>query len=166
MTIPITAKYEIEIVSPGDNREYTSYTIQREITRYLSHSGLTPTTSTITGKIPGTRIIGKFELKRGQKITAAIGQQLRPGFNGKGGSGGSFLVLETDKEPELLLAAGGVGHLGSIQNYLTKIKDYFRWGGGGGFTGLGDGSFSADPNAKFDYHYVEYGYCEIKRINE
>lgn len=61
MEIPITAKYEIEIVSPGDHQEYTSYTIHQEITRYLLQE--TPTTSTITGKIPGTRIIANIFIK-------------------------------------------------------------------------------------------------------
>ena len=86
LTIPVTGKYKIEIVAPG--------TGQRLFKRF---------------SIPGVRIVAKFKLKRGQKITAALGQQPRFGFDGDGGSGGSFLVLETEKEPKLLLAAGGAG---------------------------------------------------------
>ena len=41
----------------------------------------------------------------------------------------------------------------------TKIdEDGRHWLGGGG-------SFSADPNAKFEHNYVEYGSCKIN-INQ
>ena len=56
---------------------------------------------------PGVRIIGRFELKKGQKITAALGQQ---GSDYCCGSGGSFLVLESDEGPKPLLIAGGAGY--------------------------------------------------------
>lgn len=81
----------------------------------------------------GVRVVGKFELKKGQKITAALGQQPF----GKGGSGGSFLVLETDKEQKLLLVAGGAGYSknkcfgeGSIKNVLSigQVPKEFRKG--------------------------------------
>ena len=202
------------------------------------------------------RIIGKFELKKGQKITAALGQQ------GNGyccGSGGSFLVLESEEGPKPLLIAGGAGRAGDKEEFArgnikqtavgnknigasgnqkffkgdkediffagagyikapqvsnladecvapNSYKDgltggkgdwygdvseggfgggggsyYMRvngdpkcyHGAGGGFTGGstkvvggscwggGGGSFSADPGAKFDHEYVEYGYCKI-----
>ena len=233
LTIPVSTVYEVELVAPGN-------------------SG--------SGKHPGVRIIGKFELKEGQKITAALGQQ---GSNGFCGSGGSFLVLESDEGPKPLLIAGGAGlaweddeefgrgnikqaavgneNVGtsgkqkffdgdkediycggagydeaprvsnlaegcvapkSYKEGLTGGKGvhrygdvmeggfggggggYFRevngeWkfycGAGGGFTGGstkvngrrcwggGGGSFSADPNAKFDHKYVEFGYCKIKK---
>ena len=101
MTIPVTAKYKIELVAPGTERD----------------------------KIPGVRIIAKFELKRGQKITAALGQQPKFALDGMNGSGGSFLVLESDKERKLLLAAGGAGSSrhknfgrGSTEGGLGKIK--------------------------------------------
>ena len=78
LEIPVSAVYEIELVAPGNY--------------YL--------------KTPGARIVGKFDLKRGQKITAALGQQ---GNDARCGSGGSFLVLESDGEPKPLLIAAGAG---------------------------------------------------------
>ena len=235
LTIPVSTVYEIELVAPGNSG-------------YKQH--------------PGVRIGAKFQLKKGEKITAALGQQ---GSSDWCGSGGSFLVLESDEEPKSLLIAGGAGctlsrdeefgrgnikqaavgneNLGtsgkqkkigffernniycagagfnkmpevpslakgcvapksykggltggkglSISgrvveggfgggggHYYRKGKDYF--GAGGGFTGGstrigkgyfgedvcfggGGGSFSSDPNAKFDHNYVEYGYCKIKK---
>ena len=78
LTIPVTAEYRIELVAPG--------------TPWHKH--------------PGVRIVGKFELKKGQKITAALGQQGKYFFCG---SGGSFLVLESDEGQKPLLIAGGAG---------------------------------------------------------
>ena len=209
------------------------------------------------------RINGKFELKKGQKVTAALGQQ---GSYSRCGSGGSFLVLESDQGPKPLLIAGGAGYArwndeefgrGNIkqaavgnENVGTSGKQEFsdgdmedvycagagfyeapevsdladgcvvpksykegltggkgvKWdgrvveggfgggggfyerkvngewkeyhGAGGGFTGGstkfdgwnclggGGGSYSADPNAKFDHIYVKYGYCKINRATE
>ena len=80
LTIPVTAEYKIEIVAPGNTFG--------------------------SGKHPGVRIVGNFELKKGQKITAALGQQ---GNDSDCGSGGSFLVLESDEGPKPLLIAGGAG---------------------------------------------------------
>ena len=77
LTIPVSTVYEIQLVAPG-NRET---------------------------KHPGVRINGKFELKKGQKITAALGQQGPWGC----GSGGSFLMVESDEGPKPLLIAGGAG---------------------------------------------------------
>ena len=234
LTIPVSAVYEIELVAPGNSWR----------------------------KSPGVRTIGKFELKKGQRITAALGQQ---GNCWMSGSGGSFLVLESDEGPKPLLIAGGagftfksdvefgrgnikraavgnenVGTSGKQQFIVGDRKDvycagagydeaprvsnlaegcvapksykggltggkgvdcggrvmeggfgggggyYYReinewqgkhyYGAGGGFTGGstkvyfnycnggGGGSFSADPKAEFDHHYVEYGYCKIKKI--
>ena len=212
------------------------------------------------------RIVGIFELKKGQKVTAALGQQ---GIEKHGacGSGGSFFVLESDKGPEPLLIAGGAGsadhmdeefgrgnikqtavgneHVGSSgkQEFIDGDKEdiycagagfyeaprvsdlaegcvapksyegglpggkgvdqrdeklteggfgggggsclreangeeKFYDGAGGGFTGGstkvdgvtgwchggGGGSYSADLEAEFDHHYVEYGYCKIKKL--
>ena len=232
LTINATAVYKIELFSPGNGFH----------------------------KHPGVRIVGTFELKRGQKITAALGQQ---GNDWKCGSGGSFLVLESDGGPKPLLIAGGagraeygdkefgrgnikqapvgnknVGTSGKQQYFYGDNKDvycggagfheaprvsnlaegcvapksykegliggkgvnlaggvveggfgggggyYYRgvngkpkwyYGAGGGFTGgstkvhgdgcwgEGGGSYSADPNAKFDNHYVKFGYCKIER---
>ena len=237
LTIPVTAEYKIEIVAPGNSSK----------------------------KHPGVRIVGTFELKKGQKITAALGQQ---GINwlGSCGSGGSFLVLESNEGPKPLLIAGGAGSAevddedfarGNIKqaavgnenvgtsgkqkkigffernniycagagfekapevsnlvegcvapksykegltggkgvdvngdvteggfgggggHYYRKVNGRWKFydGAGGGFTGGstkvgengiycgggGGGSFTADPNAKFDHKYVEYGYCQIKK---
>ena len=76
--IPISAFYEIELVAPGNYYE----------------------------KTPGVRIVGKFHLKRGQRITAALGQQ---GNDASCGSGGSFLVLESEEGQKPLLIAAGAG---------------------------------------------------------
>ena len=78
LTIPVSAVYEIELVAPGNC--------------WSDH--------------PGVRTIGKFKLKKGQKLTAALGQQ---GNNHCCGSGGSFLVVESDKGQKPLLIAGGAG---------------------------------------------------------
>ena len=231
LTIPVTAEYRIELVAPGNS----------------------------LSKAPGVRIVGIFQLKKGQKVTAALGQQ---GNDWRCGSGGSFLVLESDGGPNPLLIAGGAGHgwykkfvRGNIKQaafgngnigtsgkqefhegdkqdvycagagfykaprvsnlaegcvapksykegltggkgvgsygrvreggfggggeyYNRKVNGEakFYQGAGGGFTGGsskvdgircwggGGGSFSADPKAIFDHHYVEYGYCKIKKL--
>ena len=78
LTIPVLAEYKIELVAPGN--------------AFTKH--------------PGVRIIGKFELQKGQKITAALGQQ---GNDDGCGSGGSFLMLELEKGQKPLLIAGGAG---------------------------------------------------------
>ena len=227
LTIPVSAEYTIELVAPGN-----------------------------TLKVPGVRIIGKFKLLKGQKITAVLGQQ---GSDWRCGSGGSFLVLESHGERKPLLIAGGAGAAnnneefargnikqaavdnenvctcGELWEFLAVDKKYsynagagyyeaaqvsniapksykdgltggkgvnqyrriteggfggggafYYWvfdgdetryyGAGGGFTGGttkvccgwswggGGGSFSADPNAEFDHHNVEYGYCKIKKL--
>ena len=234
LTINATAVYKIELVAPGNSDT----------------------------KAPGVQIIGEFELKQGQKITTALGQQ---GDHGRCGSGGSFLELESDEGQKPLLIAGGAGRArpsdeefgrGNIkqtavgnENVGTSGKQqfcqgdkediycggagfskaprvsnlavgcvapksykegltggkgvdwkgdvteggfgggggyYFRevngkmkqyYGAGGGFTGGstkvdgngitcwggGGGSFSTDQKAKFDHHYVEFGYCKIER---
>ena len=234
LTIPVSAVYEIQLVAPGNG--------------WTKH--------------PGVRIIGNFELNKGQKITAALGQQ---GSWHQCGSGGSFVVLESDEGQKPLLIAGGAGRAwesdeefgrgnikqtavrnenigtsgtqvffdgdkekvycaGAGYNKAPRVSDlavgcvapksykdgltggkgvdslgdvteggfgggggfYFRevnlnnyHGAGGGFTGGstkvdenddeiclggGGGSFSADPKAKFDHQYVEYGYCKIKKL--
>ena len=233
LTIPVTAEYKIELIAPGNSSR----------------------------KHPGVQINGKCKLKKGQKITVALGQQ---GNFDNCGSGGSFVVLDGDGGPEPLLVAAGAGRawhdeefgrgnlnetavgnekIGksgiqmffpgdekdvyvagagyseapqvsklakgcvppkSYGNCLTggygvnffggvleggfgggggfydrivngQWKEYF--GAGGGFTGGstkvvggtcyggGGGSFSADPNAKFDHDYVKYGSCKIN-INQ
>ena len=235
LTIPVTAEFKIELIAPGNS--------------WYKH--------------PGVKINGKFKLKKGQKITVALGQQ---GNRDDCGSGGSFVVLDGDGGSEPLLVAAGAGcahyndeefgrgnlnqtavgneRIGksgiqeflpgdekdvyvagagyseapqvsklakgcvppkSYRNGLTggygvslsggvyeggfgggggfygrKVngKDKFYCGAGGGFTGGstkifdhelcwggGGGSYSADPNAKFDNQYVEYGSCKIN-INQ
>ena len=68
---------------------------------------------------PGVQIIGEFELKQGQKITTALRQQ---GSSPLCGSGGSFLVLESDEGPKPLLIAGGAGHANDIEFGRGNIK--------------------------------------------
>ena len=86
LTIPVSAKYKIELIAPG-----------RKINIFMND--------------PGVRIIGTFELKKGQRITAALGQRPRDALGTKsdGGCGGSFLVLESDDGQKPLLIAGGAG---------------------------------------------------------
>ena len=232
LTIPVSTVYEIELVAPGNC--------------WSEH--------------PGVRIIGRFELKKGQKISAALGQQ---GTDVSCGSGGSFVMLESDEGPKPLLIAGGAGFTwrdeeygrGNIKQtavgnenvgtsgrqqildgdkedvycagaghyeaprvshlatgcvapksykegltggkgvdsigdvteggfgggggcYFRRVngKDKYYYGAGGGFTGGstkvhwrycfggGGGSFSAEPNVKFDHKYVDYGYCKIRKV--
>ena len=253
LTIPATAEYKIVLVAPGTMK----YFLNIEKADY-----------------PGVRIVGKFELKMGQKITVALGQQ---GNSDGCGSGGSFVVLESDEGPKPLLIAGGAGHTyikafgrgntdqttvgnrnvgtsgkqkffhgdiedvycagagfheaprvsnlakgcvapksykegltggkgvdengrvyeggfgggGGCCHFERKINVYHPYwgidtdwkgvsyyGAGGGFTGggtkvdadgkniwgEGGGSFSADPKAKIDHHFVQFGYCKIKKI--
>ena len=161
LTIPVTAKYKIELVAPGT---YESYHI----------SEITGPAYTMSSS-RGVRIIGEFELEKGQKITVALGQQPEfQGINVHSKNGGSFLVLETDKEPKILLAAGGADYSESIHEYLKKINEYYYWGAGGGFFVGANGSgkgwtscprfFSEDPNSKSGVVMVGYGYCKIERI--
>ena len=71
---------------------------------------------------------------------------------------------------------GGFGGGGGCNERLVNGEWITYQGAGGGFKGGsiafwvdsqceggGGGSFSADPNAKFDHHYVEFGYCKIER---
>ena len=81
LTINTSGVYKIELVAPGNSYH----------------------------KDPGVQIIGIFELERGQRITAILGQQ---GSHLECGSGGSFLVLESDQEQKPLLIAGGAGSTG------------------------------------------------------
>ena len=78
LTIPVSAQYKIELVAPGN--------------RFTKH--------------PGVRMVGEFELEKGQRITVALGQQ---GILCNSGSGGSFLVLGSDEGQKPLLIAGGAG---------------------------------------------------------
>ena len=83
--IPVSANYEIELVAPGNARK----------------------------KHPGVRIVGKFKLQKGQRITVALGQQGNHGC----GSGGSFLVLKTEEGQKPLLIAGGAGFAEVVRNF-------------------------------------------------
>ena len=86
-----------------------------------------------------------------------------------------------DEEEEDAVFEGGFGGGGGFYKrklFGERIWKYYK-GAGGGFTGGstkvddeypdeycnggGGGSFSTDPNAKFDNEYVEFGYCKIER---
>ena len=73
---------------------------------------------------------------------------------------------------------GGFG--GGGASFHRQLNGEWKWydGCGGGYTGGsnrirddddsdggGGGSFAADPNAKFDHKYEEYGKCKIKFLN-
>ena len=73
-----------------------------------------------------------------------------------------------------VLEGGFGGGGGKYYRYVNRWRYYY--GAGGGFTGGstkvdgnscwggGGGSYSVDPNAKFDHEYVDYGYCKIKKV--
>ena len=133
LTIPVTAEYEIELVAPGN--------------------------SFCIWKFPGVRIIGKFALKKGQKITAALGQQ---GNCWMSGSGGSFLVLESDEGPKPLLIAGGAGcELGDGEFGRGNIKQ----------TAVGNENVGTSGKQKFfkrhkkDIYCAGAGYYEAPRLS-
>ena len=79
ITIPVSSVYQIKLIAPGN-----SWT-----------------------KDPGVKIVATFNLKQGQKVTVALGQQ---GSDDYCGSGGSFVVLDGDGGPEPLLVAAGAGY--------------------------------------------------------
>ena len=73
---------------------------------------------------------------------------------------------------------GGFGGGGATIIRLLKGQWKYYFGCGGGYTGGssqirndascdggGGGCFSADPNAKFDHKWEEYGKCKIKFLN-
>ena len=108
---------------------------------------------------PGVRIIGKFELKKGQKITVALGQQ----GNWDGcGSGGSFLVLESDGGPKPLLIAGGAG-------YAPPDEEFGR----GNIKQAAVGNENVGMSGKQQYFYGDTedvycsgaGFCEAPRVS-
>ena len=110
LTIPVSAMYEIELAAPGN-----------------SHT-----------KHPGVKVNGKFELKKGQKITVALGQQ---GSDPCGGSGGSFVVLNEDRGPQPLLVAAGAGH--------AFFSDKEFGSGNVERTGMGNGRIKASGKQMF-----------------
>ena len=73
-------------------------------------------------------------------------------FEGGFGGGGGFYGREVNGERKYYWGAGG-GFTGGSTVVKGHYSD-FCYGGGGV-------SFSADPNAKFDHGYVEYGSCKI-----
>ena len=79
ITIPVSSFYQIELVAPGNSCK----------------------------KHADVKIVGKFKLGQGQKITVALGQQ---GNGASCGSGGSFVVLDGDGGPKPLLVAAGAGY--------------------------------------------------------
>ena len=110
--------YKIELVSPGNSWE----------------------------KDPGVQVIGIFELKRGQRITAALGQQ---GSDRGCGSGGSFLVLESDEGPKPLLIAGGAGRGWPEQFGRGNIKQ----------TAVGNENVGTSGKQEFIVGHMEDVYC-------
>ena len=109
----------------------------------------------------------------------------------KDGLTGGIGVNSSGQRSEGGFGGGGAEYWRSINEKYKYTQGKYKkyWGAGGGFSGGctktetipwgmengepcwiskvvggGGGSFSADPNAKFDHHYVEYGYCEIKMM--
>ena len=112
------------------------------------------------GKRPGVRIVGKFELKKGQKITAALGQQ---GNDNWCGSGGSFLVLESDEGPKPLLIAGGAGSAGAgdVEFERGNIKQAAV---GNTIVGTSGKQEFFDGDKK-DIYCAGAGFCEAPRVS-
>ena len=133
LMIPFTAEYKIEIVAPG-NIFWTDH--------------------------PGVLIVAKFELKKGQKITAALGQQ---GNYYACGSGGSFLVLESNEGPKPLLIAGGAG---------AAPYDYEEFGRGNiKQTAVGNENVGTSGKQEFfdgdekDVYYAGAGYSDAPQVS-
>ena len=122
-------------------------------------------------KRPGVRIIGKFELKKGQKITAALGQQ---GSHWGCGSGGSFLVLESDDGPKPLLVAGGAGSAWRDEEFGHGAGAAFnRMFGRGNIkqTAVGNENVGSSGKQKFfdgdkeDVYFAGAGFYEAPRVS-
>ena len=52
----------------------------------------------------GVKVVSTLALRRGERITVALGQQGKPAYSGNG-CGGSFVVRETTDGPQPLLIA-------------------------------------------------------------
>ena len=85
LTIPKTGTYTFEVIGVGSGPQWKNHYTQ----------------------ISGSRIIGKFRLERGEKITVALGQIYKGYFSG---SGATFVVKETGNGPEPLFVAAGAGY--------------------------------------------------------
>ena len=80
------------------------------------------------------------------------GHVIEAGFGG----GGGYYLRVVNGESKGYYGAGGGFTGGSTKVGKSSFGDDISYGGGGG-------SFSADPNAKFDNLYVRYGKCKIKK---
>ena len=86
-------------------------------------------------------------------------------YEGGFGGGGGFYARIVDGEWKYYYGAGGGFTGGSTKVHYEKLETVNDneieavFGGGGG-------SYSADPNAKFDNQYVEFGYCKIIKQNK
>ena len=136
LTIPVTAEYEIELVAPGNDYE----------------------------KHPGVKINGTFKLKKGQKVTVALGQQ---GNSLLCGSGGSFVVLDGDGGPELLLVAAGATRFARAA--LFYDEEFGR--GNIDQTAVGNGSIGKSGIQDFfegdekDVYVAGAGYSEAPQVS-
>ena len=97
----------------------------------------------------------------GGKGVSSDGFVLEGGF---GGGGGAY-VRKVNGDLKYYYGAGGGFTGGTTKVHNGKLKDkngdeFESVVGGGG------GSYSADPNAKFDNQYVEYGSCKIIKQNK
>ena len=152
LTINVSAVYRIELVAPGNS--------------YKKHSGVRMFIGIFVApgnsyeKHPGVRIVGYFELKRGQRITVALGQQ---GSSRYCGSGGSFLVLESDEGPKPLLIAGGAGRAGEDDEEFGRgnIKQTVVGNGNVGSSGKQE-FFDGD---KEDIFCAGAGFDEAPRVS-
>ena len=132
VVIPVSANYEIELIAPGNNSWYS---------------------------VPGVRIVGKFELKQGQRLTVALGQR---GNHPDCGSGGSFLVLETEEGQKPLLIAGGAGSASFDEEFARgNIKQ----------TAVGNENVGSSGKQKFvvgdkeDVYCAGAGYYEAPQVS-
>ena len=89
-------------------------------------------------------------LMGGKGYSYQDGYEMEGGFGG----GGATFIRELNGDWKYYYGCGG-GYTGGS----SRIRDYKNCIGGGG------GSFAADPNAKFDHKYEQYGKCKIEFLN-
>lgn len=97
---------------------------------------------------------------------------LRRVTQGGFGGGGAYYTRKVDGK--LKCYGGGGGGFSGGHTYFDGLSDYDDYDDEGNWvnsypcdlvSGAEGESFSADPNAKFDFdQYEEYGYCKIEKL--
>ena len=134
LTVPCSAVYRIELIAPENYFRFEN---------------------------PGVRINGKFELKIGQKITVALGQQ---GLKSSDGCGGSFLVLESDEGLKPLLIAGGAGSSDNREFGRGSISQTAVRNGKLGSSGIQDFRYGDKYICKYPIYCAGAGFSEEPQV--